>query len=410
MPAEAVPRNYLDYQRAVGIKQLSVFYEISRYFNTAHALLPAVEFLLYKAAEVSQATQGAIFQWQQQRFYLRASLGLTEAEKARIAEVDPQQTALTQVVVQQKPVTGHTVNTRNGSDLLTVVMPQWFAVPIKARTRIIGAIVLNGDIRPSPGWNLPFLVSIGEEFGETINAFCLREKLRQQNERLRRMSLELLHAREQERSRLARDLHDQLGQDLRAIALLLDVLQNNIAADPNLGAVVRDCQEIVARATQELKRIIADLEPLPLQGKDFHTSLAQYLEGIGRQLRVKWHLEWGVPPGTTLDSTRQVVVFRITQEAITNAVNHGRATEVVVSLSGQDGYISLSISDNGGGFDPVTVRPEQPGGRGLGIMQERISLLGGRVSWESSPGKGCTVTAWIPLNGQAARQRRCVES
>lgn len=400
MPAEAMPCNYLDYQRTVGIKQLSVFYEISRYFNTAHSLLAAVEFLLYKAAEISQTSQGAIFQWQQQRFYLRASLGLTEAEKAGIAELDPQQTALTQVVVQQKPVTGHTANPRNGTDLLTEVMPQWFAVPIRARNRVTGAIVLNTNCFRSPGWNLPFLVSLGEEFGEAINAFCLREKLRQQNERLRQVSLELLHAREQERSRLARDLHDQLGQDLRAIALLLEMLQL-ATADPSLGSVVRDCQEIVARASQELKRIITDLEPLPLQGKDFRTSLAQYLEGIGRQLRVKWHLEWGVLHGTHLDSTRQVAVFRITQEAITNAVRHGRATEVAVSLSGQEGYINLSIVDNGKGFDPV--RPGETGGRGLGIMQERVSLLGGRVSLESFPGKGCTVTAWIPLNGQAAR-------
>jgi two-component system sensor histidine kinase UhpB len=220
-------------------------------------------------------------------------------------------------------------------------------------------------------------------------------------ERNRDLAARLIESQEAERARIARDLHDDACQELAAAAMGLEQVLHD---GSRLGASdVRSLLTTVhaktAGTAETLRRLSHDLHPGVLQ----HVGLRAALEGhcleIERlhRMRIRFVAQDADVPGT--DDTA-VALFRVAQEALRNAAQHGRASHAELALTRHDDTLVLRITDDGAGF----ALPSDRRARGLGLvsMEERVRLLGGAIHVESSPGHGTSVEARVPWRDSAA--------
>jgi two-component system sensor histidine kinase UhpB len=202
----------------------------------------------------------------------------------------------------------------------------------------------------------------------------------------------VLAAQEAERLRIARELHDELGQTLTAVALRAEhTAELKGAEHPEFAEMA----EIVQRGLADVRRISLELRPGALEELGLINAMISLCERVSKQtgIRIRRELEGPIPD---LPPDVELAVYRIAQEALTNAVRHSHASEVTVSLSPSDGDLLLSVTDNGDGLPADTTA-----GGGLTGMRERAMLIGGTLDIESRPGDGVAVTLRLGLNGKA---------
>lgn len=200
-----------------------------------------------------------------------------------------------------------------------------------------------------------------------------------------------IRAQEDERTRIARELHDSAGQALASILLGLKV-----AADQDTlqeaRARLADLREVASDAAGEVRRISRELRPSVLDDLGLEPALERLAKDVEErsQLSVPLTVDLG---DARLDSELEIIIYRVTQEAMTNAVKYAGATELAIALEEVDGVVRLSVSDDGCGFDTTSIT-----GLGLGLrgMEERAELVGGSVAITSSIGTGTTVVLEVP--------------
>jgi signal transduction histidine kinase len=203
----------------------------------------------------------------------------------------------------------------------------------------------------------------------------------------------VVEAQELERTRLARELHDETGQALTSILLGLKSLEERVDTVEGRAAVA-EMRELVVSTLQDVRRLAVELRPSALD--DF--GLVSALERLRDSVTEKSGIEVDVQSQLRLERLPQAIetaLFRIVQEALTNVVKHAMASRVTVLLTQKGNAVRLIVQDDGRGFDTRDVRD---GGLGLIGMRERVSLLGGRMSVESTRGAGTMLTAEVPLS------------
>ncbi|GAB2618256.1 sensor histidine kinase [Novilysobacter erysipheiresistens] len=223
----------------------------------------------------------------------------------------------------------------------------------------------------------------------------LLQRLEANEREFRRLGRSVLRVQEDERRRLARELHDGIGQNLTALKHRLTQLGDGLPVDPalraQLEAAIALCNDTLDD-TRELSRL---LRPPILDDLGLESAL-QWLarsQGEASQLSITVEME-SLP---ALDDDLQTLVFRIAQEALNNVARHAQASNVLVRLVVRSGSLQLQVVDDGRGCDPETAL--RSGGSGLGGMRERLRLHGGRLDLHSSPGNGARIRAVIPLDG-----------
>jgi PAS domain S-box-containing protein len=217
--------------------------------------------------------------------------------------------------------------------------------------------------------------------------------LREANRQLRELSNSLTQVREQERTRISRELHDDLGQQLTGLKLSLSWLGNRIKDGRETAAQnVDDMRYQLDGAIASVRRIAAELRPRVLDDRDFTEALTWQTREFTRHsgLEVTLDLQAGA---LIKDNELATALFRIVQEALTNVVRHAQGTQVSISLTEIDGMVVLKIQDNGVGFDSAS----RQGGVGLVGMRERCTAVGGVFGMVSQSGEGTTVTMSVPL-------------
>ncbi|MBX5470626.1 MAG: sensor histidine kinase [Thermoleophilaceae bacterium] len=206
----------------------------------------------------------------------------------------------------------------------------------------------------------------------------------------RRSGRLVLRAQEEERKRLARDLHDEVNQALTAILLRLQAL-TGIATTPEQQEEVAELKRLVNQAMDELLSLARQLRPTALDDHGLVPALEGQVRRFGEQTGIRARL---TTRGDTamLGDDQQLVVYRVAQEALSNVARHSGASAVHVDISARDGGVHLRVSDDGRGFEAG------PRARGLGLegMAERARLVGGELSVDSAPGQGTTVTLRVP--------------
>lgn len=278
-----------------------------------------------------------------------------------------------------------------------------------AATRIAG-----GDLAS------PITVSAGDEIGQLARTLdAMRARLREAQEAIERTNRELesrvaqrtaqlgevlrqtISAQEDERSRLARELHDETAQTLAALSIALDRARESLLGQPLAARErIEEAKGISTRVLAETRRLILNLRPAILDDLGlvpavrWQTEVALGEEGV--EVSIRENLD-----GRRLPPHIEVALFRIVQEALTNVGRHSNARHVDVALEVHDAEIGVIVSDDGKGFDAERVLGSNGRGVSVGLigMRERVALLGGRLSVESGPGRGTRIVVEVPLPG-----------
>ncbi len=214
-------------------------------------------------------------------------------------------------------------------------------------------------------------------------------------------------AEEAERGRLARDLHDEVGQHLTALGLGLQALSDVAPPGSDVDRRATQLRTLTDTLGRELHALSVRLRPRALDDFGLEAALESYVEEWARQSGIAIHVHVR-GPGARLSPSAESAVYRIVQEALTNVARHSGATKAGVVLERRGGYIHLIVEDDGRGFDPERAAPplaDQMLGLGLLGMRERTALVGGTMDIESAPGKGTTVFVRFPVDEAPAMQQ-----
>ena len=247
----------------------------------------------------------------------------------------------------------------------------------------------------------PDVEALVANFRDVTDRRTSEEELRESREQLRRLSLHISAAREEERTRIAREIHDDLGQKLTVLKMSLSRLRQDLPGEPStlqssVRAILKSIDELLATVrdlSTELRPAVLDhlglVDALKWQARDFETKTGIRCDVVSRLDDVN------------LDSARRTDLFRVTQEALTNVARHSGASRVQVQISGEAGDLLLEISDNGQGFhEDETSRQTSLGLLGI---RERIAALGGTVQWLGIASGGTRVRVRIPLVWKGGR-------
>jgi signal transduction histidine kinase len=235
-----------------------------------------------------------------------------------------------------------------------------------------------------------------EERREHERHLATRKALELSQERLRALSRRLLEVQEDERGRLARDLHDDIGQALTALKIQLES-----------RARVEECVDTVRHTLERVRQLSLSLRPLQLDDLGLVAALRSHLDrqtGIGGLAPHFDAMEapLGVAPEV------ETACFRVAQEAINNVLRHARAHNLWLRLFTADGRLALSVRDDGSGFDLEAARRRGAAGASLGLvgMEERVALSGGTLDLRSAPGQGTVLLATFPLQSGERETKR----
>jgi signal transduction histidine kinase len=268
--------------------------------------------------------------------------------------------------------------------------------PIRWRTKQGDVLYMDGSA-----------VARRSRTGQFIAAFCtLRDVTeRTKNETATRERVEA--AREDERTRIARELHDELGSTLTRVRWDIEALEKQVTtASPQTSPVVHErfseTARLLDKTIESVRRIASELRPTILDDLGLVASLEsqvqQFQRATGITCRLDVLLDDGDPGPTREQAT---ALFRIVQEALTNVSRHARASLVNIVLEQRDGYLGLEVRDNGVGINPEAVA--KPSALGVLGMRERAALVEGHLDISGRPGKGTILSVRIPVRSMPRR-------
>ncbi len=245
---------------------------------------------------------------------------------------------------------------------------------------------------PNEQGEISRFVGIAEDITDRKSA---EQLLRTHADQLQVLSSRLIEAREAERRFIARELHDEIGQQLTGVKMTLDMMMRSVP--DSLTVQMQDAQSLIAGLLKQVRELSLELRP-------------SMLDDLGLLPALTWHFDryrsqTGISVAFThdglerrLDPVIETALYRVVQESLTNAARHADTREVSVSLALDGTDLRLSVADCGAGFDPGEVRART---MGLFGMRERVEALGGSLAIQSAPGAGTMVTATVPLRDAA---------
>lgn len=243
--------------------------------------------------------------------------------------------------------------------------------------------------------DLEVYASLGAQISEIVANAWFRMKLNEK-EAARQLLLEsLVKAQEEERARLGRELHDGAGQTLTGLLVHLKALEQS-AGESEFQGDLSESLEIVSTTIQELRQISHRLRPAALDELGLETAVLTLLRDMCEDAGLRWKTQIDLDDGA-LSSEVEIGLYRIAQECVTNALRHAQASDIALELVRIPQAVSMSIEDNGMGFDPDELAEREQRGMGLLSMQERTELLGGSFEVFSTVGEGTLVRVRIPV-------------
>jgi signal transduction histidine kinase len=276
-------------------------------------------------------------------------------------------------------------------------------IPLKVMDTVVGAIGF-GSFRGSRAWPdevIQRLRLVGEIFTNALARKCADEairarerSLRQTREGLRKLAAKLLHAQEEERRRIAREMHDDWTQRLAVLSIDIAKLEKYIGAPEKALPLLRTMQEQLVGLSEDVHALSRQLHPSILDDLGLVEALRSECASFSRRegIAVVYRPE-EVP--TTLPKDVALCIYRVAQESLRNLAKHAAVNEAWVCLIATGPELLLRVQDKGVGFDPAGVRSEP--GLGLSSIEERVRLIQAKLSVTSAPGQGTTVEVRVPL-------------
>ncbi|MFC1915117.1 GAF domain-containing protein [Chloroflexota bacterium] len=280
----------------------------------------------------------------------------------------------------------------------------FISVPLRAKDKVLGVLNVASKMpRLFTENDMHLLNSIGDQLGVAIEEARLYERLRNARERYQKLTRQTLVAQEEERKRMARELHDETSQALSGIELqlqaLIDTAEMSGGKDPGFVASLKRVQSLAIQVHGEISRLLSALRPALLDTLGLISAIRQYAESNLRPLGIDVSvdakgLDMRLPPEV------EASLFRWAQGAIGNIAQHSKAKNATITLKCKDNELLIEIMDDGVGFDVSKITDIEESGRGQGVfsMKERIGLLGGFCGIESKPGQGTIVRGRVSIS------------
>jgi len=277
------------------------------------------------------------------------------------------------------------------------------SIPLKSKEKVVGVMNIASHMAGRFGADdLSLLNSIGDYLGTTIEQAKLYERLARIGERYKALLQHALTAQEQERKRIARELHDETAQSLTSLSLSLKALiamaEMKGINDTEFMQKLQTTQSYAVHAGNEIVKIMKELRPTLLDELGMPAAIHRYARDSLQAQGINLDTDF---TGTDqrFEPEVEVTLFRVAQGLIGNILEHAEAKNVRIKLHCDSNECALYVEDDGRGFDVSKLTKVEPSGRGAGLftMRERISLLGGKGYVESKPGQGTRVTVNVPL-------------
>jgi PAS domain S-box-containing protein len=272
-------------------------------------------------------------------------------------------------------------------------------VPLWVEGRIIGVLGLTRDQpgHPYTTDDKVFLQALADRAALTIENAQLFSHVKDQREQLQTLSGRLLEVQEAERRHIARELHDEIGQVLTDLKMLLDM--NALLPVKEVTSHLSQARQLVDELIDQVDELSLDLRPPMLDDLGLLPALLSHFEGYTKQNQIQVTFQQTGLDGRRFGQEIDTAVFRLIQEALTNVARHAGVDNVTVRLWVGLDVLGVEVEDQGAGFDPEAKRASM----GLSGMRERVLLLGGRLNIESAPETGTTITAVLPLPDRVER-------
>ena len=267
--------------------------------------------------------------------------------------------------------------------------------PIKYKDEVLGAITCVGrESRRLAAHEIQLISSMSSQVAVALENSRYYEQTKKQAMQLRNYALHQESVRELERTRISREIHDELGQALTALKLEVSLLHAKLRTkDPDLEPRIGEISKMLDGTIQTVRKIATQLRPDVLDKLGLIPAIEWHLQEFGKRTGIKSDFV-SRPAEIQLSEPQSTAFFRILQEALTNVARHARASRVRIRLQQKAGQTFLLVEDNGVGIDPEKITA--PDSLGLLGMQERARALGGRVNIHRNKGMGTRVTGCIP--------------
>jgi signal transduction histidine kinase len=276
------------------------------------------------------------------------------------------------------------------------------SIPLRTADRTLGVMnLLPPKARRFSRHELAVLSVIGLQIGLAIERSRLYEEVRD-GDRLRRALLaRMLRMQEDERRRIARELHEEIGQMLSALIMTLHATERSLVSlPPEVPRQMTYLRGVAESTLEEIRKIVGDLRPTMLDELGLLAAVRAHAHRVLESAGVTVEIETS-GLATRLRPAVETALFRIIEESLTNVTRHAGATQVALRIVRSGRTVRATITDNGAGFVPALI-PRADEGRGMGVfaMQERAALMGGHVEVRSHPGEGTCIDVMLPCGDE----------
>lgn len=386
-------------QRARAIYEMaSTLSATLSYERVLEAMLDVSVLGLVELGPLADQMVSAVLLFGESDLFVTASQGLTRADQNR--RIPGRAGIIGDALNTAEP----SVTTNPGSDpeigqfIAFQYLRSAIAVPLRAGFESFGVVVFGS----------PVADTFSPDRTELLVAICNQAIIALQNAQLYQDLLaekeRIVEIEEDERKKLARDLHDGPTQSIAAIAMRLNYVRMLLNRDPQqVNEELGNIEELARRTTKEIRQMLFKLRPIILETQGLTIALEQYIQKLEETDPIRFHLQIQ-PVDDLIDEDAQGHIFYIIEECITNARKYAQADNLWVRMGMRDDSFVVQVEDDGSGFDVAAVqdRYDERGSLGMINLHERTELLGGTIRIESAPGKGTRVTVILPLRGEMA--------
>ncbi len=384
-------------------RELWVLNSVAYAMNKTHDLDTVLEIALKKALEVLDLTAGAIYliNHENAAFVLRCRHGLPANVTGKISQIQLHDKSLMKSLLQKDlvltpepifPPFRAVLKNRNKNLSAELTC---FLITAKEKASGFLALEVPSGRDITSGQDFHLLGSLGNFLGGAIENANLVQTIQRHREELKGLTARLFHSQELERKRIARELHDEAGQALTGINFTLETIEKELSAElVDIKAHILDIKKQINRTYHDMRRISYRLHPAILSDLGLEPALDAYLADISKHsdLMVDFKM---VGFEDRVDPEIESILYRISQEALTNTLKHAEAKHFKLSIIKSYPQIIFLAEDDGTGFDSGDINGHEQA-LGLLSMRERAAMLGGKFRLRTSKGKGTRIRIEIP--------------
>ncbi|MBI2958579.1 MAG: GAF domain-containing protein [Chloroflexi bacterium] len=272
-------------------------------------------------------------------------------------------------------------------------------VPLKIGSEVLGSLIVGRrEVRAFSKQETALLGRLGNQASIAIGNANLFEEVRRKEELRGQLLEKAISAQEEERKRIARELHDEPAQIFSALVMQLEAMANELPqSEAPVKLRLQRLQSLAAHALETVRKMMSDLRPTALDDLGLIPAIRQYAEGRLGEIEVKVNVR-ASNMGARLPPQMETVIFRVLQEAVNNVYKHAGAKSVTIELRRDKSAVRATVRDDGRGFRvDDSEKPGPKGGLGLLGIKERVGLIGGRLTIRSRPGRGTELKIEIPM-------------